>query len=390
MNRESWINEILSDLRENNLDRHLECRAATGGKFSDGRRTILNFSSNDYLDLAHHPAVIAAAHVALAQHGGGATASRLVAGTLSIHEELEKRLATFKRYPAALLFGSGYLTNAGVIPVLVGREDTVYTDRLVHASVIDAITLSRARLVRFHHNDVQHLSDVMAKDGSGGRKLIVTESLFSMNGDLAPLPELAALSEKHGAMLMVDEAHATGVFGPDGRGLICRHGLESIVNVSMGTLSKALGGYGGFVACSNELKELLVNRSRAFIYTTAPPPSVVGAALGALDVIEKNPGLGEQLLQRAGLFRGYLSAAGLDTMKSESQIIPILVGDNAKALSLAKRLREQGILIVAIRPPTVPEGTARLRLSITLAHTEEDLKYAAGAIATAAKAEGLI
>ena len=339
--------------------------------------TTLNFSSNDYLDLAHNSEVMAAAEQAVRECGVGVGASRLVAGTLALHEEVEARLAHLKGYPASLLFGSGYLTNLGVITGLVGRGDAIFSDRLAHASLMDAAILSRAELHRFRHNDADHLDELLKKNSGAGHKLVVTESVFSMDGDPAPLPDIAAVAQRHDALLLVDEAHATGIFGPGGSGLIREHKLEAAVNVSMGTLSKALGGYGGFVACSEKMRALLVNRARAFIFTTAPPPAVLGAALGALDVLAKNPGWGAELLRRATLFRQKLQAAGLDTLQSASQIIPIMVGDNAKALTLAGRLREQSLLVVAIRPPTVPAGTARLRISITLGHSEVDLLRAA-------------
>ena len=373
MNREEWIAAELAVLRQQHLLREAQVRTGT----------TLNFSSNDYLDLTHHPEVITAAERALRDCGAGAGASRLVSGTLPLHEELEARLAQLKGYPASLVFGSGYLTNLGVIPALVGRGDAIFADRLAHASLMDAAILSRAELYRFRHNAADHLDELLNKHGGTGRKLVVTESVFSMDGDLAPLPEIAVAAERYGALLLVDEAHATGVFGPGGSGLIREQKLEPLVTVSMGTLSKALGGYGGFVACSEKLRALLVNRARAFIFTTAPPPAVLGAALGALDVLEKNPGWGADLLRRAAVFRQQLQLFGLDTMQSASQIIPIMVGDNARALALAGRLREQGLLVVAIRPPTVPEGTARLRLSVTRSHSETDLARAAEIIGTA-------
>lgn len=390
MDREAWIEKLLEELRAKHLERRAAAWPEGGGRIRLQDRTLLNFSSNDYLDLAHHPLVVEFSEAMLRRYGAGSTASRLVSGTLPVHEELEERLARLKGYPAALVFGSGYLANAGVIPVLAGRDDTVFADKLSHASIIDSVVLSRARFVRFRHNDAAHLDELLSKHEGGGRKLVVTESVFSMDGDLAPLREIADAAARHEAMLMADEAHATGVFGPGGSGLIRQHKLEGSVNVSMGTLSKALGGYGGFVACSGPLRELLVNRARTFIYTTAPPPAAIGAALGALDILERNPELGPELLRRAAAFRRRLNSAGLDTLQSASQIIPLMVGDNAKTLALSQRLLEAGILAVAIRPPTVPEGTARLRLSVTLAHTDEDLESAADRILAAAKAEGVI
>ena len=389
MNREAWIEELLIGLRAEHAERRICVYPGSGGKVRMDGREFLNFSSNDYLSLSKHPRVVAAARQALDEYGAGSAASRLVTGTLPIHEQLERRLADFKGYPAALVFGSGYLANAGVIPSLVSRDDTVFADKLVHASLIDAIRLSRAELVRFRHNDIRHIEELLKKNPAG-RRLVVTESVFSMDGDLAPLPEIAAAASKHDAMLMIDEAHATGVFGPSGSGLIREHQIESFVNVSMGTLSKAMGSYGGFVACSTNMRELFVNRARAFIYTTALPPSVMASSIAALDVLRTSPELGVELLKRAELFRKTLKAAGLDTMQSASQIIPVRVGENAKALALAERLRASGILAVAIRPPTVPHGSARLRLSITLDHSDNDLARAAEIIITAAKAEGVI
>lgn len=389
MHSEGWINEQLCDLSKRHLDRHLEVYPEVGGKIRIGGRTYLNFSSNDYLNLARHPDVVARAGEALRAAGCSATASRLVTGTLTWHDELEQRLARHKGYPCALLFGSGFLANVGTIPALVGRNDHVFADKLVHASIVDAIMLSRAKLYRFRHNDVEHLEQLLKRIGTSGRKLIVTESVFSMDGDLAPLQDIAHMAQRHGAMVMVDEAHATGIFGPKGSGLVRGWGLESSINIAMGTLSKAFGGYGGFVACSKSVRAFLINYARSFIYSTAPPPSVVGAALGALRAIEGICDLGGQLLTNAAAFRNQLKDAGLNTGNSASQIIPIMVGENSKALAISHKLREQGIIGVAIRPPTVPQGTARIRFSVTLAHSLEDLEHAADIIVAAAKSEGL-
>ena len=262
--------------------------------------------------------------------------------------------------------------------MLAGRDDLIFADKLVHASMIDACKLSGARLVRFAHNDACALAKRLEQHANTDcRKLIITESVFSMDGDMAPLKEIAALAEKYGAMFMVDEAHASGTFGPHGAGLVREHGLEKTVTVSMGTLSKALAGFGGFIACSAKLRKLMINSSRAFIYTTAPPPAIIGAALGALDVLEASPNLGNILQANADYFRSMLHAAGLDTLQSQSQIIPIVIGENDKAVAASLRLREEGIIAAAIRPPTVPAGSARLRISITLAHHVDDLERAA-------------
>ncbi len=390
MSTESWMDGVLRELEEKQQVRELRVYPQAGGKYVEAGRTILNFSSNDYLGLSRHPTVIEASRRALEAFGSGSAASRLVTGTLPLHEELESRLARFKGYSKALLFGSGYLANAGIVPALVGKDDQVFADKLVHASIIDAVVLSRATLHRFQHNRPEHLAELLKKNAGPKKRLVITESVFSMDGDLAPLRELARIAAEHEAMLMVDEAHATGVFGPGGSGLVKGLGLESTVNLSMATLSKAMGGYGGFVACSENMKTLLVNRARSFIYSTALPPAVLGAALGALEVLDTSPALGAQLLKRASDFRRRLRAAGLDTMDSGSQIIPVLVGDNAKALSLSRRLREDGLMAVAIRPPTVPAGSARIRLSVTMMHSLDDLEHAAEKIIAAANAEGLL
>jgi len=297
--REDWIQPILDEARFQGLERSAKVYPEAGGKIKVDGQELLNFSSNDYLDLAHHPHVKECSLQALEKYGTGSTASRLVTGTLPIHEELEARLAKEKGYPAALVFGSGYMANAGTIPVLAGRDDIIFADKLVHASMIDACKLSGAKLVRFAHNDFQALEKRLEDFPTiGDRRLIITESVFSMDGDIAPLKEIAELAEKHGAMLMIDEAHASGTFGPHGAGLIRELGLENSVTVSMGTMSKAFGGYGGFVACSSTLRKLLVNSARAFIYTTAPPPAVIGAALGTMDVLDASPNRA-----RARLFR---------------------------------------------------------------------------------------
>ncbi|MBW1795772.1 MAG: 8-amino-7-oxononanoate synthase [Deltaproteobacteria bacterium] len=364
MHYEAWINERLCDLSKRHLDRHVQAYLEAGGRIRIGDRTYLNFSS---------------AAEALRGAGCGATASRLLTGTLTWHDELEQKLARYKGYPCALLFGSGFLANVGTIPALMGRNDYVFADKLVHASIVDAIMLSRAKLYRFRHNDVEHLE----------RRLIVTESVFSMDGDLAPLQDIAHVAQRHDAMVMVDEAHATGVFGPKGGGLVREWGLEPMINIGLGTLGKAFGGYGGFVACSESMRAFLINHARSFIYSTALPPSVVGAALGAMQMIEESCDLGAQLLKNAAVFRNRLQEAGLNTGNSASQIIPIMVGKNSKALAISKKLREQGIIGLAIRPPTVPQGTARIRLSVTLAHTREDLEHVGQVIIATAQGEGL-
>ena len=381
---EAWIDEKLSRLERSHLYRRLTAYPQTGGVLTDGDgRRLLNLSSNDYLDLARHPRVVAGARRALDRTGAGAASSRLVVGTLPIHEELEQALAALKGYPAALLFGSGYLANIGILPALAGPGDVILADRLVHASLIDGILLSRARFRRFRHNDPDHLRTLLARETGSGRRVVVTESVFSMDGDPAPLAELADCCDRAGAMLVVDEAHAMGVFGPAGAGRVRELGLQHQVQLCMGTLSKALGAYGGFVACSERMRQWLINRARTVIYSTALPPAAAGAALAALEVIHENPDLGPRLLAAAERFRRRLRERGLNTLQSASQIVPVVIGGNAEALRSARDLRRQGILAVPMRPPTVPAGSARLRLSLTAAHTDNDLEQAARALSGA-------
>jgi 8-amino-7-oxononanoate synthase len=385
---EAWIEEELAGRRVAGLERLPLVFEAVGAHARHAGAGVLNFASNDYLGLAGDARVVEGAMAALREWGAGATASRLVAGTLECHERLEGRLAAFKGYEAGLLFGSGYSANAGIVGAVAGRGDHLYVDRLAHASLLDASTLSRATLHRFRHNDTEHLRECLARSSSkGGRRLIVTESVFSMDGDLAPLAAMAALAGEYGAMMLVDEAHATGVLGPGGAGLIAACGVQGQVNLAMSTLSKALGGYGGCVCCSGPMRLWLVNQARSFIYSTAVPPAMVGAASAALDVLGRHPDLGAQVLAKAERLRGLLRAGGLDTGLSASQIVPVMAGDNHRAVRMQQRLLEEGILAVAIRPPTVPVGTARLRFSVTARHTDEDIIRAAEACVRAAREE---
>ena len=377
----------LRELKDSGLLRSLRMRAGAGGKFREGGREILNFSSNDYLNLAGDARAKASAVEAVEHYGCGATASRLMSGHLPLHEQLERRLADWVGAEAALVFGSGFLTNLGVLTALAGRDDTIFADRLNHASLVDGARLSGAKLVRYRHNDTKHLAELLDQSAAG-RRFVVTDSLFSMDGDAAMLEELSDLANRREAMLIVDEAHALGVFGRGGGG-ICRDLPDVRPDVVVGTLSKALGSYGGFAACSAAVRELLINRARSFIYSTGLPPACVGAAMGALDVLGGSDELGQTLLNRARSFRRALAEAGLNVGPSESQIVPILVGNNEKALAISRRLEAEGILAVAVRPPTVPQGTARLRLSVTLAHEPADLARAAEKIIAAARELGV-
>ncbi len=340
----------------------------------EGRRILL-FSSNNYLDLAAHPRVTEAAVNAIRRYGVGAGASRLVSGSLRPHRELEERLAAFKRVEAALVFSTGYQANLGLIPTLAEDRDVVYADRLCHASLIDACRLCEASLRVYRHRDCAHLARLLQRGHPPRPALVVTDGVFSMDGDLAPLPELSRAAQQAGAALVVDDAHGTGVMGPGGRGTVEHFGMEGAPLVQMGTLSKALGGMGGFVAGSRDLIAYLVNRARPFLYTTALPPAMAAAAIAALDVIEAEPERRARLWSLRDRLHGGARQIGFDTLDSRSPIIPLLVGDAEAALDLSERLLAQGVYAPAIRPPTVPDGTSRIRMSVTAGHTPEQIDH---------------
>ncbi len=340
---------------------------------------LLDFSSNDYLALSEHPLVVASSQKYLARYGAGSGAARLMSGNLDIHGELEQAVASLKKKHRALLFGSGYLANVGLIPALAGRDSLIFTDRLNHASIYDGCLLSRARLLRFQHNDLDHLEHLLKKEKGRKEALIVVESLYSMDGDICPLPELVELKERYGCLLLVDEAHATGVYGPNGGGLLEHFGVSDRVDIAMGTFSKALGSYGAYIAASGRLVEVMINRARSFIFSTALPPAVIGASLAAVELVRKHPELRTELAGRVRFFKEGLTAGGIKSL-GDSQIVPVMVGDSGKALAMAATLRRQGIYATAVRPPTVPEGSARLRFSITRHHTEKGLRHAAAAL----------
>lgn len=347
-----------------------------GGKVRVGERVLLNLSSNDYLGLAQDPRLIAAARNAAERWGVGAGASRLVTGHLALHEAVEAKLARFKGTEAAVIFSTGYMTNLGVISALVGPGDLVFSDRLNHASIYDGIRLSGAELRRYPHRDMGRLEKLLKEAPSGKTRLIITDSVFSVDGDLAPLRALVELKERFGALLMIDEAHATGVLGPRGAGLAEALGLTRRVEVHMGTFSKALGSLGGYVAGDRRLIDYLHNKARSFIYSTALPPPMLGAIDQALDLVVQEPERRRYLAEQAEIFRRGLQEAGFNTLESETQIIPVLVGDNAPTLEFAARLRAEGIMAVALRPPTVPPGKARVRFSLSAAHSAADLAQA--------------
>ena len=341
----------------------------------DGRE-VLNFSSNNYLGLASHPALKKAAKEAIDRYGCGAVASRLISGNMALHEELEEKIAALKGTEAALVFNSGFQANVGIIPALAGEGDVIFSDELNHASIIDGCRLARAKTVVYPHCDPTGLEDALKNSQANGRKLIVTETLFSMDGDETPLAEIVELSERYGALVMVDEAHATGVAGPNGAGIAAKLGLGERIPIQMGTLGKALGGFGAYVAGSRALRELLINRCRSFIFTTALPPAVLAAAIAAIDLLYQEPQRRLALWHNIRALREGLRKLGFALGKSESQIFPLVIGDAEKCVAFSERLLQKGVFAQGIRPPTVPEGTSRLRITVMATHTHEHLQRA--------------
>ncbi len=367
-----WIARELESLRRVSLRRALAARSSFQGPIIvlDGRE-LVNFGSNDYLGLAADRRLVIAARDALQEIGWGGGASPLVTGYSEFHHRLEVRLAEFEGTEAALVFGSGYAANTGTIGALIGPGDVVFADRKNHASILDGCRLSRADVRPYPHGDWQELGRLLGRTAAARRRLIVTDSVFSMDGDLAPLKELAELADRHGAMLMVDEAHATGVFGDRGRGVAEWLALEDRVHVRMGTLSKALGSIGGFVAGSRPLIDWLANRARSFVFSTASPAAAAAVGLAALKIVLDEPERRRTLLERASAVRQALVVQGWNTGQSASQIIPLVVGTPEAAIHLSGALGDRGLFVPAIRPPTVPEGEACLRISLTWAHSPE-------------------
>lgn len=383
------IAERLEELREKGLRRRLrliegpqEARVVLDG------RPVLLLCSNNYLGLAAHPRVREAAAEAALRDGAGAGASRLISGNMAPHGELERRLAAFKGYPEALLFGSGYLANLGAIAALAPRGGVVFSDELNHASIVDGCRLSRAEAFVYRHADLDHLEWGLRKAGERA-SLIVTDGLFSMDGDVAPLAGLARLARRHRCRLMVDEAHATGTFGPEGRGTVAAAELGDEVDLVVGTLGKALGSYGAYVCAEGELREYLLNAARPFVFSTALPPPVVAAATAALDVLEAEPERVGRLGVNAASLREALAAEGLDTGSSRTQIVPLAVGEPEPAMELCERLLERGVFAQGIRPPTVPPGSSRLRFSVMATHEPVELRRAAKLTGAVARELGL-
>jgi len=373
----SWTDDMHEELHEldaQGLRRRLRIVDYLGGMKAsvEGKDCVL-FCTNNYLGLADHPKVLERSQRALLRYGAGAQASRLVSGHFPIHHQLEEITANFKGAEACLAFPTGYMANLAAVSALVGEEDVVLCDRLNHASLIDACRMSKAKFQVYEHLNLDDLKTQLEKSAKYRRRLIVTDGLFSMDGDLVPLKKLMDLAHEHDALVMVDDAHGTGVLGPTGQGILHHFPLKHFPAVVVGTYSKALGSMGGFVCGSKLFIEYLLNKARTFIYTTGLPPAVCGASLGAFEILHEEPQRVEKLWDNAKKIREGLRALGHDIPRGAGPIMPVIVGENEEAVKMSGKLLEEGILVVAIRPPTVPKGTARLRLSVSAAHTDEDI-----------------
>ncbi len=385
----SDVRDRLADLRAAGLHRRLRLvEGPQGPRVTLDGEEVLLLCSNNYLGLADHPRVRQAAADAAERYGVGAGASRLISGNMELHQRLEERIAAFAGYQAALLFGSGYLANTGTVAALARQGEVVFSDELNHASIIDGCRLSRAERFVYRHRDLEHLAWGLRKAGGRGA-LIVTDAVFSMDGDVAPISGLLDVARNYGCRLMVDEAHATGTLGPGGRGAVAEAGLAGEVDLIVGTLGKTLGSYGAYVCASPEIIDLLINVARPFIFSTALPPPVVGAALAALRLLDGQPGMVEHLRANGSLLREALVRQGLDVGPSRTHIVPVVVGEARLATELCERALEGRVFAQAIRPPTVPEGTSRLRLSVMANHRSDELCAAANVIGEAAARLGI-
>ncbi len=386
----AFVDEALAELRRQGVSRPL--RVLDGEQAAhasvDGR-SVVNLSSNNYLGLTTHPELRERALEATRTFGVGTGSVRTIAGTMALHMELERRLATFKRTEAAVVFQSGFTANAGTVASLLGRDDVIVSDELNHASIIDGARLSRATIKVFPHGDAAAARAVVAGLPRTQKTLLITDGVFSMDGDLGALPALCDVADEFGCLMMVDDAHASGVFGRQGRGTVDHFGLHGRVHVQVGTLSKAIGALGGYVAGSRSLIEFLHHKARPFLFSTSHPPSVTATCLAALDVLESDSGLIERLWDNTRFFKAGLAALGLDTGRSESPITPVIVGDAALAMKLSDRLFELGVFAQGLGFPTVPQGKARVRTIVSATHTRDDLTFALDAFATAAEELGV-
>jgi glycine C-acetyltransferase len=387
----SYLGDELNALKQQNLYRRLrilEDEQKAHATFD--HRSVVNLSSNNYLGLTTHPRLRQRAMEALERFGVGSGSVRTIAGTMAIHMELERRLAEFKQVEAVVVFQSGFAANAGTVSAILTKEDVVVSDELNHASIIDGCRLSRAAIKVFPHKDVDAARRIIRDLPAGQRKLLITDGVFSMDGDVGPLPALCALAEDTGCIMMVDDAHASGVFGKNGRGTIDHFGMHGRVDIQVGTLSKAIGVLGGYVAGNRTLIEFLYHRARPFLFSTSHPPAVAAACIAAIDVLMEDPQIIDRLWENTRFFKAGLQRLGFDTGLSESPITPVIAGDGARAMKLSDRLFEEGVFAQGIAFPTVARDKARVRTIVTATHTREDLQYALDAFAKVGRELGLI
>jgi 8-amino-7-oxononanoate synthase len=377
------IEDRLAEIRNRGLYRRMRCVSGPQGPrvLLDGKPVLL-LCSNNYLGLADHPRVREAAAEAAMRYGAGSGASRLVSGNMTIHRRLEEQLAEFKGYDACVLFGSGYLANAGLVSALAREGDVVFSDALNHASIVDGCRLAGAETFVYRHLDVDHLEWGL-RHAEGRGSVIVTDAVFSMDGDVAPLLDIVEIAQRYDARVMVDEAHGTGVLGPGGRGAVAEEGLEGEVDLIVGTLGKALASYGAYVCCDQPMARYLVNTARTLIFSTALPPPAVAAAMAALDLLREQPRRIEKLRRNGAVLRAALLQAGMAVPDEETPIVPLIVGDAAAAVASSERALERGVFAQAIRPPTVPADSSRLRLAVMASHTKSELREAAAILAAA-------
>lgn len=391
MKHPDFLKEALIRIHREGRHRNLQSLSPLDeGKVSLAGRPFLNLSSNDYLGLSRHEELKEAAAEAARRWGVGAGASRLITGNHELYELLEKKIARFKRKEAAIVFPSGYMANIGVLSSLIEPGDRVFSDELNHASIIDGIRMSRGQLFIYRHKDTDQLEYLLEDSSGEGKTIIVTDTVFSMDGDLAPLDRLAEIRRKHGCLLVVDEAHATGVLGENGGGAAEHLNLEGEIDVTVGTFSKALGSYGAYVAGSRDLIDFFLNRARSLIYTTGLPPAVLAVNIAALDLLEKSPGLRQKLHSNVRLLHHALEKMGFRLPPVETAILPLMAGETRKAMALSEGLFQEGIIAKPIRPPTVPEGTARLRITASAAHRPEELEAALVAFQRCGEKSGMI
>lgn len=387
----AFVDQELEALREKGLFRTLrELQGPQQARSVFDGREVINLSSNNYLGLTTHPRLVEAAIRATEQYGAGSGSVRTIAGTMTLHEELEEKLAAFKHTEAALVFQSGFTCNSGIIPVLVEQGDAILSDELNHASIIDGIRLTRAERKIWAHADLDALETALQETQAARRRLIITDGVFSMDGDVANLPGIVDLAERYGAMVYVDDAHASGVFGRNGRGTIDHFNLHGRVHVQVGTLSKAIGSLGGYVASTHGLRDLLIQRGRPFLFSTSHPPSVTAACIAALDVLQEEPQLIDRLWDNTRYFKEGLQRLGLNIGASESPITPVIAGEGRKATRLSDRLFEEGVFAQAIGYPTVPDAKSRVRTIVTATHTRTDLDQALAAFEKVGNELGLV